>query len=218
MDLGTVGAYFAAFLVPYFIGGVPSGYLIGRSQGLDIRNHGSGNIGATNVTRVLGKGLGRLCFLCDFAKGLLPTLAAVLVVRGGHVADQAGVFAILAAFGTVAGHVWTPYLKFKGGKGVATAAGAMMAIDPPATLLAAVVWIGCYFGSRVVSIASIAASIALPAAGFVCKFMGFWNASSAELALMVVLGVVSVLKHSSNIKRLVEGKENAFKKDGAEGK
>jgi len=210
--MGYAATCLLTFAVAFLAGSIPSGYIIGRINGLDIRNHGSGNIGATNVTRVLGKGWGRICFICDFFKGLAPTLAVVLMARQGALLDCAGLLPLLAAFGAVAGHIWTPFLGFKGGKGIATAAGAIMAVNPPALLVGGVVWVAVFFASRYVSAASIAAALALPVAGFLFRFTGAWNASAPELALLVVLAVVAILKHTSNIKRLLNGTEAGFTK------
>ncbi len=212
MDLESMLSCLGTLLVAYLIGSIPSGFLLGKMNGMDIRNHGSGNIGATNLTRVLGKKWGRICFACDFSKGLLPALAASLLVKGGVLQDPAGILPILGAFGAVAGHIWTVFLKFKGGKGIATAAGAIAAINPPALLAAGIVWAGFFFGTRYVSVASIAASLALPAAGFAFTFTGIWKASGSELSLLVILAVIAVLKHSSNIKRLLNGTEAGFAK------
>lgn len=212
MDYSYAVNCVCTLLISFLAGSVPSGYIIGRMNGLDIRNHGSGNIGATNVTRVLGKGWGRICFACDFLKGLLPALAVSLLLKSGSIHDNLGALTLLAAFGAVAGHIWTPFLGFKGGKGIATAAGAVMAVNPPALLVAGVVWAGVFFGTRYVSAASIAAALALPAAGFAFKFLGLWNANAAELALLVILMVIAILKHTSNIKRLLNGTEAGFAK------
>ena len=212
MDYSFAITCVGTLLGSYLTGSIPSGYIIGKMNGMDIRNHGSGNIGATNVTRVVGKGWGKVCFVCDFSKGLLPALIASLLVKDGQLHDTPGILPLLAAFGAVAGHIWTVFLGFKGGKGVATAAGAIMAINPPALLVAGVVWTAIFFGTRYVSAASISASLALPAAGFIFKFTNVWKASDAELALLVILAVISILKHSSNIKRLLNGTEAGFSK------
>ena len=217
MDFSFATICLGTLAASYLAGSVPSGYIIGKMNGMDIRNHGSGNIGATNVTRVVGKGWGRVCFACDFLKGLLPALVATLLVKGGQLPDPAGALPLIAAFGAVAGHIWTLFLGFKGGKGVATAAGAIMAINPPALLVAGAVWVATFFGTRYVSVASIAASLSLPAAGFLFKFIGVWRASLAELALLVILAVISILKHSSNIKRLLDGTEPSFAKKSDDG-
>ncbi len=216
MDFGFATSCLGTLAVSYLIGSVPSGYIIGKMNGMDIRNHGSGNIGATNVTRVVGKGWGRVCFACDFLKGLIPTIAASLLVKSGQIPDPAGAIPLLAAFGAVAGHIWTIFLGFKGGKGVSTVAGAILAVNPPALLAAGATWAAVFFGTRYVSAASIAASIALPAAGFLFKFLNVWHASVAELALLVILAAISILKHSANIKRLLNGTEAGFAKKGGE--
>lgn len=216
MDFGFATSCLGVLGASYLVGSIPSGYVIGRMNGMDIRNHGSGNIGATNVTRVIGKGWGRICFVCDFFKGLLPVLATALLVKAGSLQDPVGALPLLAAFGTVAGHIWTLFLGFKGGKGVATAAGAIMAVNPPALVAAGIVWAAVFFGSRYVSAASIAAAAALPAAGFLFKFVNLWRASVAELALLVILAAIAILKHSSNIKRLLNGTEAGFSKKAEE--
>ena len=123
----------AVFAVTAFlIGGIPFGYLIGKWNGKDIRKEGSCNIGATNVTRVVGKWWGKLCFLLDFLKGALPVFTAVALVRN----DSYGIVPAVTAFAVVAGHIWPVYLKFKGGKGVATAAGAFLPLCWAALLIA----------------------------------------------------------------------------------
>jgi len=216
MDFENALTCLGTLLAAYLTGSIPSGYLLGRMNGMDIRNHGSGNIGATNLTRVLGKKWGRICFACDFSKGLLPALAAMLLVKGGALKDPSGVLPVIAALGTVAGHIWTVFLKFKGGKGIATAAGAIAAINPPALLAAGLVWASLFFATRYVSVASIAASLALPAAGFAFAFTGVWRASTPELALFVILAAVAILKHTSNIKRLLNGTEAGFAKKSEE--
>ena len=218
MDYVYAGSCAATLLASYSIGSIPSGYIIGKMHGLDIRNHGSGNIGATNVTRVVGKGWGKVCFFCDFLKGLLPALVVALMLRGGMLSDPLGLLTLLAALGAVAGHIWTLFLGFKGGKGISTAAGAILAVNPPALLVAGAIWATIFFSFRYVSLASIAAALALPVAGFTFHFTQVWKASEAELALLVILAVLAVLKHTSNIKRLLDGTEPRFaKKKTAEG-
>ena len=153
----------------YLIGSIPFGLIIGKLKGKDIRKEGSGNIGATNVTRVIGKGWGKLCFTLDFLKGALPVLIVSYLTPKAlfpfltdltpvawqeyymnQLPDPLAVLPSLAAFAAVSGHIWPIYLKFKGGKGVSTAAGAILALNPLALIGAALVWVITFFASRYV--------------------------------------------------------------------
>ena len=118
----------ATVILSYLAGSIPFGFLIGKMKGIDIREHGSGNIGATNVTRVVGKWWGKGCFFCDFLKSALPVTLVIFLCRKGCFADPWGLLPSLAAFCAVAGHIFPVWLKFKGGKGISTAAGAVLAV------------------------------------------------------------------------------------------
>ena len=212
----------------YLIGAIPFGYLIGRMKGLDIRKHGSGNIGATNVTRVVGKGWGRLCFFLDFLKGAIPVIAASMLSNRPSsqfvvehlpewlnmecLPDRDGLLACVAAFAAVCGHIWPVYLNFKGGKGVSTAAGAILALNPLSLLSAGAVWAIVFFASRYVSLASISAAVSIAVFCVVYKVAGLSNASRPEITLLFLLAALAVTKHASNIKRLREGTENKFER------
>ena len=143
----------------YAAGATPFGYLAGKLKGIDIREHGSGNIGATNVIRVLGKGIGIPVFVVDMLKGLVP------VVLGAKWAEARGVVsdwpAIAGAAGAVLGHNFTFWLGFRGGKGIATSAGALMALLPVPLLVALGAWLAVFFGTRYVALASIAAAVVI---------------------------------------------------------
>ena len=206
--------YGAAVVLPYLTGSIPFGFLIGRIKGVDIRTQGSGNIGATNVTRVVGKSWGRLCFVLDFLKGILPVLAAALLVRYRHWDDPYGVLPSLAALSTVCGHIYPVYLRFHGGKGISTAAGAILALNPPSLLSAGVVWAAVFFLSRYVSLASILAAVSLPVFAWIMRLSGVWICSATEMALFCVLALLALLRHASNIKRLLNGTENCFSDKG----
>src|SRR5262245_34443188 len=143
-------------LIAYLIGAVPFGYLVARWRGVDITKLGSGNIGATNVGRVLGKPLGLLVFLLDFAKGALPT-AAARVCFG----DEADYLAVVAGLSAILGHMFPIYLGFIGGKGVATGAGVVFVLMPLPALGGLLVWIAMLCAFRYVSLASLAAAAAL---------------------------------------------------------
>ena len=213
----------------YLIGAIPFGFLIGKLKGIDIRKHGSGNIGATNVTRVVGKGWGRVCFFLDFLKGAVPVIAAsVLSMRESApflvehlpdwlkfepcLPDPAGLLACVAAFAAVCGHIWPVYLQFKGGKGISTAAGAILALNPLSLISAGVVWAVVFFASRYVSLASISAAISIAVFCVLYKGLGLSNAMAPEIILLFLLAALAVTKHASNIKRLQDGTENRFER------
>ena len=151
-------------LLSYLIGSIPFGYLVGRCHGLDIRKEGSGNIGATNVTRVIGSWWGKLCFLLDFLKGLLPAGSAVLLTGNGVLEDPYHLLPAAATLAVVLGHIYPVFLKFKGGKGIATAAGAILPLCPVAVVLGFLSWGAVFLTTRYVSLASITAAVVLPAA------------------------------------------------------
>lgn len=208
----------------YLIGSVPFGYLIGRFNGLDIRQHGSGNIGATNVLRVIGRPWGYACFVLDFLKGCLPVLAAIQLASRPEAGDGLlnGLSPLLAAAGTVAGHIWPVYLRFKGGKGVATMIGTVIPLAPLPILAAVAGWLLTFKLSRYVSLASIVAAALLPLAAAALVFTragGFKPfpllkpaLEQPGLLLLAALGVLVIVKHHANIRRLLNGTENRFAK------
>lgn len=206
----------ASFAIGAFlIGGIPFGLIIGKLNGKDVRKEGSCNIGATNVTRVVGKWWGKLCFLLDFLKGALPVTAAVLM--NGN--ESYGILPAVTAFMVVAGHIWPVYLKFKGGKGVATAAGAFLPLSWAALVTALLVWVLVFLTTRYVSLASISAAVifAIAAVVFYILFPNIGlipgvKLGQACLVPIVLLSVLTVVKHKSNIVRLLNGTENRFEK------
>jgi acyl-phosphate glycerol 3-phosphate acyltransferase len=196
----------------YFVGAIPFGYLVARSCGIDIFQQGSGNIGATNIGRVLGRKFGILVFVLDFAKGAGPVgLALVLkphfsgeVWTGGFVEVGAGLFAFL-------GHLLPVYLKFRGGKGVATGAGAVAVLMPIAALAALCVWLVVVIATRYVSLASMAAVIVLCAVQFQQPASRHWLEPRTWFCL--VAGGLVLVRHRGNIVRLVKGTENQLKEN-----
>ena len=190
-----------AALVGFALGSIPSGYLVARARGVDIRASGSGNIGATNVLRVLGKGPGYLVFACDIGKGVLAVLLAqgVFPVTGEWGMVTAGVACVL-------GHNFTPWLRFRGGKGIATSAGVMLGLLPWASLLAIAFWGVVFLATRYVSVASLAASAALPVITWALGGIRprFWFALAA--------GLLGILRHRENIRRLLAGTESRFQR------
>ena len=187
----------------YLVGSVPTGYLLGRSRGLDIRQHGSGNIGATNVWRVMGRNWGLVAFACDFLKGFLP----LYLVRTLGFPDTASwIVSLLLVFcglAAIVGHNYTPWLGFKGGKGIATSAGVLAALMPPVLAVALSLWIVATLITRTVSIGSLLAAIVLPptAAWF---YPGEW----VYFGLATLAGGLAVWRHRSNIQRLLAGTES----------
>ncbi|MDY0189908.1 MAG: glycerol-3-phosphate 1-O-acyltransferase PlsY [Desulfuromonas sp.] len=185
----------------YLIGAIPSGVVLTRLAGVeDVRNSGSGNIGATNVYRVAGKRLGVLTLVSDMLKGLLPLLALQL----WGISDERWLASVALAL--FVGHCYPIYLRFKGGKGVATALGIFLILSPLAVLGALLVFAGVLWRWRYVSLASISAAALLP-------FLGYALEPSVPLfvaTLVIATGVI--YRHSSNIKRLLNGTETRFKK------
>lgn len=200
----AVLTYIIVAAAAYLLGSIPTGYLVARAKGIDIRNVGSGNIGATNAFRVLGKPAGTFVLLVDGLKGYAA--AAWLVLALGRIADlshvDAATLQITAGICAVLGHNYTCWLKFKGGKGIATTAGVYFALAPLAVSIALVTWIVFALASRYVSVASIAAAIALPTAVWFTK-------DSLLLGIVTTaLGALAIFKHKKNIQRLMNGTEN----------
>ena len=181
----------------YLVGSIPSGFLLGRLAGIDVRDAGSGNIGATNVARVLGRGRGLLTLVADMAKGFVPVFIGQRLGLG----DAALALIAIAAF---LGHLYPVFLKFQGGKGVATAFGTLIALAPLATLIMVFAFAAAVVCSRRVSLASITAALVAP--------ISFWIFSySGELiALSAFLGAMVILRHRDNIRRLLSGTEPRF--------
>ena len=192
-----------AALGAFLLGSIPTGYLVARAKGVDIRQHGSGNIGATNVFRTLGKPLGVLVFFFDALKGFG---AVWLASHFGEAGPWTGIVAAVAA---IAGHNYTPWLGCKGGKGIATSAGVLLALMPWAVLAIALVWIVVFKVSRYVSLASICAAAALPLAVGALWFAGC-GGNGPLLAFALLISALAIWRHRSNIERLRAGTESRF--------
>ncbi|RJQ32414.1 MAG: glycerol-3-phosphate 1-O-acyltransferase [Peptococcaceae bacterium] len=178
----------------YIVGSIPVGYLLARYvKGIDIRQYGSGNIGATNVWRIAGPALGILAFAGDFGKGVLPVLLAKKI--GG--AD----LVTITAVATLAGHSWPVFLGFKGGKIIATSFGVFFAIALPVAILCAGIWIVIVASFRYISLGSVLAIISLP------LLMLFWGLEMPYILLGLFVAIVGLYKHLPNIKRLIMGTE-----------
>jgi glycerol-3-phosphate acyltransferase PlsY len=200
----------SVFLLAYLFGSLPAGYLAGRLRGIDVRQHGSGNIGATNVLRVLGKPWGFAVFAIDALKGFAAVRTAVaLASRNAAAVQYVDFVAILAAAACVVGHSFPVWLKFKGGKGVATSAGSILGVMPIAAITIALVWLLVFLISRYVSLASIIAAIALPITVAVLTRMHVTN-GGVLLYFSLVMAALVVWRHRSNVARLLDGTEHRF--------
>jgi glycerol-3-phosphate acyltransferase PlsY len=186
-------------LAAYLLGAIPFGLLVAKSKGVDIRKQGSGNIGATNVLRVIGKGWGIFTLVLDALKGFIPAFVFPIL---GKFDSEWGVLFGLAA---ILGHTFPVYLNFKGGKGVATSAGMLLGVAPAAVGIGFICWIVTMVLSRYVSLASIVAAIAVAAA--------VWIRGDKAMVVNVALSFLAVMVvwlHRANIKRLLNGTENRF--------
>ena len=196
------------FILSYLIGSIPSGYLVGRSKGIDIRQRGSSNIGAANVARVMGKKWGYLVGFCDFLKGFLAVKLGFLIAA--HVSSVPG--GVTAAIACILGHNYTIWLGFKGGKGIATSGGAVLALLPPLVFVSGgVVWVGVFLISRYTSLASIIGAVVLPVAVLLIVARtgaDFW----LLFAFSVLIAALAIWRHRGNIARLLNGTESRFGK------
>lgn len=189
----------------YLVGAIPTGYLLARLNGVDIRKAGSGNIGATNVYRCVGQIWGILTFVIDFLKGYLPAVVFPVLaqcwsaeISGAHLALLCGCLAVI-------GHSWPVYLRFRGGKGIATGAGALLGFAPLAMLIGVLAWLIFFLATRYVSLASMLAAAVI--AG------GSWWLYHGQIlipAALSVMGIIVIWRHHGNIKRLLNGTEHRF--------
>jgi glycerol-3-phosphate acyltransferase PlsY len=207
--------FLIAAIVGYLLGSLPFGYLVARAHGVDIFKTGSGNPGATNVKRVLGSKAGNTVYVLDALKGAMASgwpLAVWFIAsasgpedaisgRPFYFASLLGVTGLVAA---VLGHSFSCFTRFKGGKGVATASGGLLVLMPLPLLIAAVVWIITFFASRYVSLASILASLTVPAAAWLLGLPLVLDIVASALAALVVV------RHYTNIRRLFEGTEHRW--------
>jgi len=216
-------SYAVLAVAAYLLGSIPTGYLAGRAKGVDIRTVGSGNIGATNAMRALGKPAGIFVLLLDALKGYAACALLAPLIFNWFAPRASGLFRyfhdepvelqvrfyVVAGFFVVLGHNYTCWLRFKGGKGIATSAGVFCALAPLALGIALGVWMIVFALTRYVSVASIAAAVALPAA--------VWILPPRNLLLGIVttaLGLLAIAKHKGNIERLFNGTERRFGKKG----
>lgn len=205
--MAPIATMLAMAMMGYVIGATPFGFLIAKLKGIDIREVGSKNIGATNVWRNLGPAYGLPVFILDALKGWLPAWGAVTMLSDGpETQTLATVGGMIAGMAAVLGHNFTFWLKGRGGKGVATSAGVLLGLAPAAVGIAALVWAVLFFDCRYSSLASLGAALAVPVsmAGFMAA-SGSWN--PVLLAFGVVLCVLTFVRHKANIARLLAGTE-----------
>lgn len=181
----------------YLLGSVPTGYILGYLSGVDVRKAGSGNVGATNVARVAGKKLGLLTLIGDAAKGIIPVCLARTLGMGVDIAA-------LAALAAFLGHLYPVFLKFRGGKGVATALGALLVLAPAATGALLLVFLIVVGATRIVSLASMIAAAAAPVAVWLLGYPPAVGGLTAVMALYIIW------RHRENIRRLMSGTEPRF--------
>ena len=200
-QLLALKAAWAAVVVAYLLGSVPFGLLLAKAvKGVDLRQFGSGNIGAANAVRAMGRKWGIFAFALDFLKGFVPVLACRWVTSD---AKQLATLQVLVGTAAVLGHCYSIYLRFHGGKGVATGCGAIVAIDPLIFLAGGCVWLITLFTTRYVGLASILMGIAFPIAVF-------FRADGSERELLIgasLLTLLILIRHRSNIQRMLAGTE-----------
>ena len=200
----------SVLIVGYVLGSIPFGYLAGRLAGIDIRKRGSGNIGATNVVRVLGKLYGYPVFFLDFLKGLGAVKISLLIAaRVPPEWSSPEIFGIFAAVSSVMGHCFPLWLKFRGGKGIATSAGALFGLMPLATLVGLAVWIAVFWLTRYVSLASMAAAVALPLVIAILTWLNQGYGKALFYSSLCIAAIV-IWRHHSNLSRLMRGREPRF--------
>jgi acyl phosphate:glycerol-3-phosphate acyltransferase len=201
-----IAGYILTVLIAYLLGSIPTGFLVAKARGVDIRTVGSGNIGATNVFRILGKAAGIFVLLADAAKGWVAVFVVARLVAGWFCPEAGPTalewFALCAGIAAILGHNYTCWLHFKGGKGIATSAGVLVALVPVPLLIVLAVWISVFALSRYVSLASISAAFTLPFAAWT------FGESRTIIVVTAALAALAIYKHKANIQRLLNGTEN----------
>ena len=197
-DGSNILAQIIVIATAYLIGSIPTGLLLGKAYGIDVRKEGSGNIGATNLYRTVGRKVGIITLIGDCLKGLLP----VLLVKSSALPPETAAWVGLAAF---CGHVFSVFLGFKGGKGVATALGVFLALAPLAVAIAIALFAVIMYLWRYVSLGSICAAAVMPPAAYM------FGGTPATTAVTLAISIIVIARHHENIRRLLSGTENRFK-------
>lgn len=198
-----------ATIISYLIGSIPTAYLFVRIlKGVDIRSIGSGNVGATNAMRVLGKGLGITVLLLDILKGFIPVvfLGNIFLSSGVPISEE--FLKVILGIAVICGHNWNVFLQFKGGKGIASSLGVLLGLAINLTALRVVLlllfltWVAVFLIFRIVSLASLATALGLP------LYIFLYSRSRLLMAASIILSLFTILRHKANIKRLLQGKES----------
>lgn len=201
-----IAGYILTVLIAYLLGSIPTGFLVAKARGVDIRTVGSGNIGATNVFRILGKAAGVFVLVVDAAKGWLAVFVVAKLVSGWFYPEPGSPalewFRLCAGIAAILGHNYTCWLHFKGGKGIATSAGVLVALVPKPLLVVLAIWIIIFALSRYVSLASIVAALSLPFAAWA------FGETRTIIFVTAALAALAIYKHKANIQRLINGTEN----------
>ena len=201
-----IAGYILTVLIAYLLGSIPTGFLVAKARGVDIRTVGSGNIGATNVFRILGKAAGVFVLVVDAAKGWLAVFVVAKLVSGWFYPEPGSPalewFRLCAGIAAILGHNYTCWLHFKGGKGIATSAGVLVALVPKPLLVVLAIWIIIFALSRYVSLASILAAFSLPFAAWA------FGETRTIIFVTAALSALAIYKHKANIQRLINGTEN----------
>ena len=206
---GELATALVWIVAAYLVGGIPFGYLVGRLNGIDVRTVGSKNIGATNVFRTVGKKWGLVAFACDVLKGLLPTAAARLFAPAAFGAGAAEIPLPLAVgIACVLGHMLTPYMRFRGGKGVATAFGMLIALQPGLVGVAFAIFAVLFAASNYISLGSCGAALFLAVAVWFPILGSKGSDDLPSCVLVTLIALFIVWKHRANLVRLAHGNEN----------
>ncbi len=203
-------SFLIIFILSYLVGSFPTAILLGKIlMKDDIRHYGSGNAGATNVFRVMGWKAALIVVLIDIGKGIAAVLLIPKIIWQPVPLDGVTV-QILTGIAAIAGHIWTVFAGFRGGKGVGTAFGVLVALIPLSTLVAGIVWLILVLITRIVSVGSLVAGMLFPVFVLLEKHYFDTNVSTPLLAMAVLVALLIIITHRSNIKRLIKGQENRF--------
>ncbi len=195
--------FIIVFIVDYILGSIPFAVIVAKMYGVDILKEGSGNPGATNVKRVIGKKAGNAVFILDFLKGLIATVWPLIFINLGEWNFYLAIVGLIAA---ILGHSFSVFLKFRGGKGIATTMGGILILMPWALLIGVILWVVVFYLTRYVSLASVVFGLSLPVSTILL------NENKGVIMFSGILALLIAIRHVSNIKRLLKGKENRFSK------
>lgn len=199
----------AVLLVGYLLGAIPFAVIVANRMGVNIFKAGSGNPGATNVTRVCGKGPGNLVFCLDFFKGLIAATWVQFDFIGANQESQA-LLAVLGLGAAVLGHSFSIFIRFKGGKGVATTVGGIFGIMPLVMIAGVIVWLFTFYSRKIVSLASIALAISLPLWAIFFDAIHVAEIHTSEFIFVTLIAILVLVRHKSNIVKLIQGSESRF--------